>query len=1024
MRLIKFTILACAFFLTCPALLAFSQAVQPATAAALPSITSISPATGSRGSTVTVTLTGTDFESGLTINAGDGVVITKIQVSGTTTATADFTIADSSSLGQHNVTVTTSGGTSPPKAFTVNPAPPTFTSITPASGLLGGIVNVTLSGTNFVPGLTIDAGADITVRSVSAINSSTATATLSIAPTAALGGRNITVTNGGGTSGALVFTVLAPPPPTLTSISPGTGVPNSVLSVTLSGTNFISGLSVDAINGITVTSVAVSSPTTATAVFTIAADAPLGARSVTVTTAGGTSAPASFAVAVVPPSLTGISPSGAAQGATVTVTLTGSSFATGMTIEAITEITVSAINVTSSNAATATFVVDSAATPGARQVRVTTAGGTSGPVTFTVLPPPPTLTAITPASGLLGTSPVVTLTGTNFAAPMTIALGSDIVAKDITVVDSTTAAAIFAIGLGATPGVHSVTVTTPGGSASAALFSVVPLPPTLTSLSPSSAVQSSLGRSFLVTLTGTNLIDPTIAISGTGVKAPPNVVVTSGTTGTAVFTVDGDAPLGARNVTISTAGGTSAPVAFTVLPPAPTLTSITPAIGVRGTSVNVTVLGTNFATGTTLNVPGITVSNPVVVNGITLTATLTIPANATLGAYSVTAATSLGTTNALTFTVADPFPDLSITSSHSGRFGVGFDEPYTVTVTNTGVRATTGAISVTDTLPPGLGFVSAVGAGWSCSPTGQTLACNNANTLAAGASSSYTLTVRVDASAAAAVNHTVSVTTPGDTNTDNNSATDPTTIAPIPSPVFAFSPLPLVAGEQATMSVRVATSFPHDVTGTATLTFVSTAVIPVDDPAIQFASGGRAVTFTIPANTTLARFASASDATSIGFQTGTVAGSLIFAGTFKAGSIQGVFAPPIGGSAPSIAHQAPVIKSIETSTEGGFAATILLFSTPREVTELSLRFNARVKLSCGTSAGCTASGNTITFDVTALFAAWYAKDTTYGSLNQLRLPLNIDGGKVTGTVDVVFRNKQGLSNVMSFDLAPTVHFGG
>src|SRR6185436_10339248 len=143
------------------------------------------------------------------------------------------------------------------------------------------------------------------------------------------------------------------------------------------------------------------------------------------------------------------------------------------------------------------------------------------------------------------------------------------------------------------------------GSSSAALFSVVPFPPTLKSISPATAVQSPLGRTFLVTLTGTNLFDPTIAISGTGVRAPANVVVTSATRGTAVFTVDGDAAIGPRDVTVSNAGGTSSPVTFAVLPPTPTLTSIAPAIGVRGTSVNVTILGTNFTAGTTLNIPGI-----------------------------------------------------------------------------------------------------------------------------------------------------------------------------------------------------------------------------------------------------------------------------------------------------------------------------------------------------------------------------------------------------------------------------------
>jgi len=445
--------------------------------------------------------------------------------------------------------------------------------------------------------------------------------------------------------------------------------------------------------------------------------------------------------------------------------------------------------------------------------------------------------------------------------------------------------------------------------------------------------------------------------------------------------------------------------------------------------VNVTVLGTNFAAGsTTLNISGIAVSNLTVVNAGTLTATLTIAATAASGSYDVTATTPQGSTDSIPFRVADPFPDLSITSSHSGRFGVGFNETYTVSVTNNGIRPTTGAITVSDLVPAGLTVVSGVGAGWSCSAAGSNYVCTNTSTLAPGASSSYTLIVAVGTTAATAVNHTVSVTTPGDVNADNDSATDPTTIVPTPAPAFVFNPTPIVAGEQATVAVRILSTFPHDVTGTVTLGFIPSSAFPIDDPAIQFATGGRTATFTIPANSNLARFGTATDTTPLGFQTGTVAGRLIFDGRFTAGSVQGSFSPPIGSGAPTIASQAPVIKSIETTTQGGgLVASILLFSTPRELLELRLTFdtNPSVKLSCGTATGCSASGNTITFSVASMFAAWFKSDTTYGSLSLLKLPLNISGGNVKGTVTVQFRNNQGVSNAMSFDLSPsTVRFGG
>lgn len=68
---------------------------------------------------------------------------------------------------------------------------------------------------------------------------------------------------------------------------------------------------------------------------------------------------------------------------------------------------------------------------------------------------------------------------------------------------------------------------------------------------------------------------------------------------------------------------------------APTITSITPATGLHGTAVNVSIAGTNLAGMTSLAASGITVTNPVVVSATQVTATFTIPAGATIGAHQV-----------------------------------------------------------------------------------------------------------------------------------------------------------------------------------------------------------------------------------------------------------------------------------------------------------------------------------------------------------------------------------------------------
>jgi hypothetical protein len=90
-----------------------------------------------------------------------------------------------------------------------------------------------------------------------------------------------------------------------------------------------------------------------------------------------------------------------------------------------------------------------------------------------------------------------------------------------------------------------------------------------------------------------------------------------------------------------------------VNPPAPTLTSITPAAGVQGAAVPVTLTGTNFVAGTIIGVAngGISVTGVTVVSLTQITATLNIAAGATLGPANVTATTAGGASNSVVFTV-------------------------------------------------------------------------------------------------------------------------------------------------------------------------------------------------------------------------------------------------------------------------------------------------------------------------------------------------------------------------------------
>jgi IPT/TIG domain len=158
-----------------------------------------------------VTLAGSNFAAGATVAvSGAGVMASNVIVVNAGQITATFTIDAAAAIGQRNVTVTTTGGTSNAVTFTVSAtgSAPTLTSVTPSSGPEQTVVNVTLAGTNFAAGATVSvSGAHVFVSNVRVFSATQIAATFSIGGAAAAGAHNVTVTTAGGTSNAVTFTV-------------------------------------------------------------------------------------------------------------------------------------------------------------------------------------------------------------------------------------------------------------------------------------------------------------------------------------------------------------------------------------------------------------------------------------------------------------------------------------------------------------------------------------------------------------------------------------------------------------------------------------------------------------------------------------------------------------------------------------------------------------------------------------------------------------------------------------------------
>jgi len=130
-----------------------------------------------------------------------------------------------------------------------------------------------------------------------------------------------------------------------------------------------------------------------------------------------------------------------------------------------------------------------------------------------------------------------------------------------------------------------------------------------------------------------------------------------------------------------------------------------------------------------------------------------------------------------------PVSDIEVTKTHNGNFHVGQNGSYTLAVKNNGPNDEPGNIVVTDTLPTGLSYVSAIGAGWSCSASGQTVTCTRSGSLANGASAAnIILTVAVGSAASPSVTNTATVTgTNFDNISGNNSSSDTVSVTTAPA---------------------------------------------------------------------------------------------------------------------------------------------------------------------------------------------------------------------------------------------------
>ena len=759
------------------------------TATVQPTITGISPTSGTVGTTVTIT--GTNFTNAQTVGffsqpGNDG------GTTFTVNSSTQITVVVPAAAQTGPITVTTSGATVSSGTFTFTPSStaPTITSFTPTSGTPGYITydangngtvhngtKVTITGTNFTGAteVTFDGVATDDYATPFTVVSATSITTY-VAVDAITGPLTVTTAKGKAVS-AGTFTASSTASvnaPTVTGFTPASGTAGTT-SVVITGTGFTQATAVK-FNGTAATVLAVNSDTQITA--TVPTNATTGPISVTDSTGTGTST-GSFTVGgttVSPPTVTGFTPTSGAVGTSVTVTGTNLSSPTAVSFGGT---AASAFSSSSSTQITAT--VPTGAASGV--ISVTTAGGTTmSSATFTVTTSgtsAPTIASFTPISGPVGTS--VIITGTNLTGATAVAFGA-------------TAATAFTVN-----SATQITATVPAGAATGTI-----------SVTTAGGTVASTGT-FTVTTTGGGGTTATTVVISQVYGGSSSISSTYQNDFIELFNPTNAAvDLTNYSVQYGKATGTTAFTGLTKL--SGSIQSQHYYLVQEITGSGTTALPTPDATGT-IDLSGTTgkvalVSNQTAVTGSTSAGVVDFvgygssandyegtsgpaPAPSTTtadlrlnGGYTDTNNNlndfTAGTPNPRNHTVSNTTaaaPDLTVSLSHTGNFTqADAGDTYTVTVGNAGTAATTGTtVTVTDTLPGGLTATGLSGTGWT--PAANHLSATRTDALAAGSSyPALTLTVSVSSTAASSVTNVATVSGGGETNTGNDSASDPTTI--------------------------------------------------------------------------------------------------------------------------------------------------------------------------------------------------------------------------------------------------------
>ncbi|MFC1851317.1 putative Ig domain-containing protein, partial [candidate division CSSED10-310 bacterium] len=363
--------------------------------AALPTVSSCDPTLGNQGNMMSVTINGDDFQDGATSDFGAGITVNDTTFLTVNQLSASINIAAGAVLGFRTVIVTnpdTQTGNLA-EAFKVMGPAPQVTSVDPVGAERGSTLDVTIYGTAFQAGINSDFGAGITVNYTTFTGSTQVSANITIDGQAALGYRNVSVTNadGQGAVKADAFLVAAPAP-LVSGCVPDQGNQDTTLDVTINGSLFLDGATSTFGAGITVNSTTYQSSTELTANISIDAGATPGFRDVTVTNPDSKqdTLDSGFEVLAQAPLVLTANPNLGYQTTSMDVIIKGNYFQAGAVADFGPDITVQATLFDSVTTLTAQIYLDANAEKGLRTITITNPDAQSGTLEegYTIEAPP------------------------------------------------------------------------------------------------------------------------------------------------------------------------------------------------------------------------------------------------------------------------------------------------------------------------------------------------------------------------------------------------------------------------------------------------------------------------------------------------------------------------------------------------------------------------------------------------------------------------------------------------------------